>query len=81
MEKTWLIIFVNTWNEGQMKSPDIISAVKPVVGVFDKLDWYRLGRGVSERQWNDVLGVLKVQKNLLDMKYPHHLASELGLVD
>lgn len=64
-----------------MKSPDIISAVKPVVEAFDKLDWYRLGVGVSEHQWSDVLGVLKVQKNLLDMKYLRHWASELGLVD
>lgn len=39
------------------------------------------GGGVSERQWNDVLGVLKVQKNLLDMKYLRHWASELAIVD
>ncbi len=37
MGKTSLIVFVNTWNEGQMKSPDIISAVKPVVEAFDRL--------------------------------------------
>lgn len=49
--------------------------------ILNKLDWYRLGGGVSGRQWSDVLGVLKVQKNLLDMKYLRHWASELGLVD
>jgi hypothetical protein len=53
----------------------------PEDNILNKLDWYRLGGGVSERQWNDVLGVLKVQKNLLDMKYLRHWASELRLVD
>lgn len=55
--------------------------VSPEDIILNKLDWYRLGGGVSERQWNDVLGVLKVQRNLLDMKYLRHWASELGLVD
>lgn len=29
--------------------------------ILHKLYWYRLGGEVSERQWNDVLGVLRVQ--------------------
>jgi hypothetical protein len=36
---------------------------------------------VSEHQWNDVLGVLKVQKESLDMTYLHHWASELKVED
>jgi len=32
-------------------------------------------------QWNDILSVLKVQKNLLDMKYVKYWASELGVTD
>ncbi len=39
---------------------DIISA---------KLIWYKKGNMTSERQWNDILGVYKVQKNKLDYEY------------
>lgn len=49
--------------------------------ILNKLDWYRLGGYISERQWNDVLGVVKVQKNNLNMEYLWHWASELKLVD
>ncbi len=44
-----------------------------------KLDWFRMGGGVSERQWTDVMGVLKVQKEHLDMSYLPYWAEELGL--
>jgi len=37
--------------------------------VLRKLDWYRLGGGISERQWNDVIGVLRVQGSAIDWEY------------
>jgi len=46
-----------------------------------KLDWYRSGNEVSERQWRDVLGVLKVQGERLDFGYLWHWAAELGVSD
>ncbi len=49
--------------------------------ILSKLDWYRMSGGVSERQWNDVLGVLKVQKQLLDITYLEHWAAKLQLTD
>jgi hypothetical protein len=49
--------------------------------ILSKLDWYRMGGGVSERQWNDVLGVLKVQNQLLDIAYLEHWAAKLQLAD
>ena len=49
--------------------------------ILHKLHWYRSGGGVSERQWNDVLGVLKVQATELEYDYLDHWAAELGLTD
>jgi hypothetical protein len=46
-----------------------------------KLDWYRQGDGVSDHQWNDVLGVLKARSGTLDAGYLRHWANELGLTD
>ena len=47
--------------------------------VLIKLDWYRMGGEVYERQWSDVVGVLKVQDKALDREYIRHWASELKL--
>lgn len=47
--------------------------------VLQKLDWYRRGAEVSERQWNDVLGVLKVQRGRLDDDYLDRWAPVLGV--
>jgi hypothetical protein len=47
--------------------------------VLAKLQWYREGGGVSDRQWTDVLGVLKVQGTALDRAYMEEWARELGL--
>ncbi len=49
--------------------------------VIHKLDWYRRGGCVSERQWADVLGVLKLQGDALDRAHLAHWASELGVTD
>lgn len=49
--------------------------------VLAKLDWYRKGREVSDRQWRDLLGVLKLQAGALDRNYLEHWAGELGLKD
>ncbi len=49
--------------------------------VLHKLRWYRLGEEVSERQWRDVLGVLKVQAGGLDEEYMRTEANKLGVAD
>jgi hypothetical protein len=47
--------------------------------VLHKLSWYKVGAEVSDRQWNDVQGVLKVQGDQLDMAYLNHWAKELSV--
>jgi hypothetical protein len=49
--------------------------------ILTKLEWYRLGGEVSERQWRDVLGILKVQGDRLDLVYLQRWAIELNVID
>ena len=49
--------------------------------VLAKLDWFRLGAEVSERQWRDILGVLKTQQNRLDIDYLKQWAKALEVAD
>ncbi len=49
--------------------------------ILAKLEWYRLGEEVSERQWRDVLGIIKVQDARLDVAYLQRWAAELGVAD
>ena len=46
-----------------------------------KLAWYRSGGEVSDRQWQDVLGVLKVQRARLDHAYLRRWAGILNVLD
>jgi hypothetical protein len=49
--------------------------------ILAKLDWFRLGGEHSERQWRDVLGVLKTQQQALDIDYLQQWAQTLQVTD
>jgi hypothetical protein len=49
--------------------------------VLQKLAWYRAGDEVSERQWRDVLGILRQGRARLDREYLDWWARELGLLE
>ena len=49
--------------------------------ILAKLDWFRIGGEVSERQWRDIIGVLKTQSSDLDVDYLREWAKSLGVTD
>ncbi|MCZ2113366.1 MAG: hypothetical protein LC131_05975 [Anaerolineae bacterium] len=49
--------------------------------ILAKLEWYRLGGEASDRQWRDILGVLKTRAGDLDLGYMRRWAAELEVED
>lgn len=49
--------------------------------ILNKLKWCKIGGCISDRQWSDVLGVLKVQGKQLDTVYLKQWAEELNISD
>lgn len=49
--------------------------------VLRKLEWFRRGGEVSERQWQDVLSILAAARGQLDETYLERWALELGVAD
>jgi hypothetical protein len=49
--------------------------------ILAKLEWYRMGGEVSDRQWRDIIGVLKTREGELDLDYLRKWANELKVTD
>ncbi|MBN2005588.1 MAG: hypothetical protein JXA21_19675 [Anaerolineae bacterium] len=49
--------------------------------ILAKLEWYRQGGELSERQWRDVVNVIKVQGEALDLAYLRRWAEQLRVAD
>ena len=49
--------------------------------LLHKLLWYEMGQQISERQWLDVLGIIKVQSGSLDRSYLKQWARALDVFD
>jgi hypothetical protein len=54
-----------------------VYVVSPEDIVLAKLEWFRLGGEVSDRQWRDILGVLKTRAGELELDYLQKWAREL----
>jgi hypothetical protein len=71
-------------------TPEVLEAVRPSRGfpmpraedvILLKLEWFRAGGEVSDRQWGDVVGVIRVVGAALDRNYLARWAPELGVPD
>jgi hypothetical protein len=49
--------------------------------LLQKLHWFRLGGGTSERQWRDAVSIVLVQGRRLDRQYLSSMAETIGLED
>jgi len=49
--------------------------------ILHKLLWYRLGGEISDKQWTDILGILKIQTASLDWAYLEKYAAILNVGD
>jgi hypothetical protein len=49
--------------------------------ILSKLEWYRMGNETSERQWRDILGILKTRAGNLDLEYLKKWATDLNIAD
>jgi hypothetical protein len=68
----------DTFEEGEQCAEFYFSSPEDII--INKLQWYEMGGRVSERQWLDVTGVIKVQGNLLDKKYLQDWSEKLELL-
>jgi len=57
-----------------------IRFASPEDTLLHKLVWYRLGNQISDRQWRDVLGIMKVQGPSLDNSYLDMWADAIDVV-
>jgi hypothetical protein len=58
-----------------------VNLASPEDVLLNKLMWYELGNRVSDQQWRDALGIIRVQAGALDMVYLRRWASELKVGD
>jgi hypothetical protein len=58
-----------------------VNLLAPEDIILFKLRWYRLGGEISDQQWSDILGVLKVKAGQLDEAHLDRWATDLGVSD
>lgn len=56
-----------------------INLASPEDVILNKLAWYESGNRVSDQQWRDIQGILRVQGQTLDLSYLRQWATELRL--
>lgn len=69
-----------TLNVGEAE-PFQVQFSSPEDIILHKLSWFRMGGEQSERQWKDILGVLKIQRDSLDFEYMQIWAKQIKVDD
>ena len=65
-----------------MQNPERRVFVKPAEDtLLRKLQRYRLGGEISDRQWSDVTGIVRTQRERLDREYLRRWSETLGVDD
>lgn len=49
--------------------------------ILAKLEWYESGSGVSDVQWSDIVGIVKVRSDSLNVEYMRRVAKDLNVSD
>lgn len=62
-------------------SPRDVLVKSPEDTLLRKLQWYRMGGETSDRQWTDILGIVRTQSDRLDLVYLRNWASTLEVED
>lgn len=62
-------------------SEDKVFMITPEDTLLAKLEWFKKGGETSDRQWSDILGIIKVQGTSLDVPYLREWAAKLNVTD
>jgi hypothetical protein len=65
----------------EVRPGQVIHIHPPEDILLQKLRWYQKGGGVSDRQWRDVIAIIRAQANGLDRDYLARNAPALGVED
>jgi hypothetical protein len=68
-------------NASTTAEPLLVPVASAEDTILTKLVWYRAGGQVSDRQWNDIRGIISVQGDRLDREYLHKWARYLEIDD
>ncbi len=69
----------DTLVEFGVELPVLVASPEDVI--LNELEWYRKGNEISERQWEDILGVMRIQARNLDRTYLSEWATTLNVDD